>query len=358
MNQLALNLLFKKANSTSRFYQFRKKQLIILSLLMVILLISFCLALACGSIHISFFEMLNNLFFDHSLNHMILIHLRLPRILATILIGASLAISGVLMQGILRNPLADPALLGMTSGASLMAVLFMLFITYLPFTNFLLLWGLPISAFIGSLMITWIIYRLSVRNSQPQIALLVLAGVAINALAGAFIGLLTFFANDNELRSITFWSMGSFAQVNWWVLLTALPLFIIALVFLRKIYAFLNAMSFGENQAKSFGIDINLEKKKAIIAIALLVGLSTAIAGPIGFIGLIIPHILRLVVGCNHRILLPTSALAGAILLTIADTLARTIVSPSELPIGLLTALIGSPYFIWLLINQTKKGSI
>ena len=326
--------------------------------LALLLIVSFIVAMLSGSIDIHWSGIWHSFGQTKSLDYLVLMDLRLPRIIATAMVGAALAISGVIMQGMFRNPLADPGLLGMTSGASLAAILFILFFSNNVNPNFFTYWGLPISAFIGSLIVTWITYILSTRKGYSNLAILILSGVAINAICGAAIGLLTFMSNDNELRSITFWSMGSFANIDWRILMSVIPLLIISILLLRRTSHYLNAMTLGENQAKSMGVNIHRQKQKAVIIIAILVGTATSIAGPIGFVGLIIPHIMRFIVGANHRMLLPTSALAGALLLSFSDTIARTIISPAELPIGLITAMIGAPYFVYLLFSQSKKGML
>ncbi|WHN66031.1 iron ABC transporter permease [Cysteiniphilum sp. QT6929] len=321
---------------------------------MVLLIAACLLSLLFGALNLQF----SQLFVDGSFMQKVALELRLPRLIATVVVGSALAVAGVVMQGLFRNPLADPALLGMTSGASLFAILFLLLSASLVQTSFLITWGLGLSAFVGSLVITFLTYLLSITKGRSNLGILVLAGVAINALCGALIGVMTYLSNDSILRSITFWSMGSFANITWGQVLFLLPCIFVAFMLLINTAKYLNAMIAGEQYARMLGVNIHRQKLKSIIAIALLVGASTAVAGPVAFIGLVVPHIIRFLIGNEHRHLLLFSCIFGGLLLTVADVVARVVLAPAELPTGLMTALIGAPYFVYLLFSQKLQRGV
>jgi len=283
--------------------------------------------------------------------------LRLPRVMLAMVVGAGLAVAGCVTQGVFRNPLADPGLIGVSSGAALAAVaVIVLSATWLEGWKGLTgPWALPLAAFCGGLIVTLVIYRLGTRDGQTQVALLLLAGIAINVLAGAATGILTYLADDQQLRDMTFWSMGSLAngrsaEITGATCLIAVPLF----VSISRARV-LNAMLMGEQVARHLGYSIQRDKRLLLACAALMVGAGVAISGMIGFIGLVVPHLLRLVIGPDHRLLLPLSALSGAWLLLIADTLARTLMAPADLPVGLVMAVIGGPVFLVLLIQQSRR---
>ncbi len=284
----------------------------------------------------------------------VLLAIRLPRIILALVVGAGLAVSGAVLQSLFRNPLADPALIGVSSGAAL-AVSMWIVLSETLAVSFLIIgktYFLPIAAFIGGLAATLFIYRLGKKQSGSNVAAMILAGIAVNAFAGAGIGLMSFLATDAQLRSITFWSLGSVGGATWSALAVAAPLIIISVFFLLRLSRSLNVILLGEAEAKHLGVNTKRLKWQAICLIALCVGASVAASGAIGFVGLVVPHLLRLITGADHRYLLINSALLGANLMLGADILARTIVAPAELPIGIVTALIGAPFFIWLLLKK------
>jgi len=290
----------------------------------------------------------------------VLLAIRLPRVLLGLLAGAGLAVAGALMQGLFRNPLADPGLIGISSGAALAAVaVIVLGATLLdgisralgPFT-------LPVAAFGGGLLATVLVYRLGSRGGRTSIGTLLLAGIAINALAGAATGLLTFVATDEQLRSITFWSLGSLGGATWRSVGAVAPLIVPVLLLAPRLAQPLNLLLLGEAEARHLGVNVESTKRVVVALSALAVGASVAVAGIIGFIGLVVPHLLRLALGPDHRLLLPGAALLGAALLLGADLLARTIVAPAELPIGIVTALAGAPVFVWLLLRDRARGGL
>lgn len=284
--------------------------------------------------------------------------LRLPRVLLALLVGAALGGGGAAMQGVFRNPLADPGLIGVSAGAALgavgMIVLGSHVATVLPWADGTL--GMMSAAFAGGLLATWLVYRMGRR--RPGVATLLLAGVAVNAMAMAGVGLLTYLANDQQLRSLTFWSLGSLGGATWPRLAVATPLILLPLLILPRSARALNALLLGEREACLLGFRPERLKAWLIALVALAVSAAVAMSGVIGFVGLVVPHLLRMVWGPDHRLLLPASCLAGAVLLLAADTLARTVVAPAELPIGVLTALVGGPFFLWLLLRTRALGDL
>ncbi|MFJ3053813.1 FecCD family ABC transporter permease [Pseudomonas nitroreducens] len=278
--------------------------------------------------------------------------IRLPRTLLGIATGGVLALAGVAMQGLFRNPLADPGLIGVSSGAALGAAIAIVFgasIGGLPevFAPYLL----SACAFVGGLLVTALVYRLGRHNGQTSVATMLLAGIALTALAGALIGLFTYLADDATLRTLTFWNLGSLNGASYprlWPLL--LITLLVACWLPRRVNA-LNALLLGESEARHLGFDVERLKVELILCTALGVGAAVAAVGMIGFIGLVVPHLLRLIVGPDHRVLLPASMFGGAILLLLADLIARLALAPAELPIGIVTALIGAPFFLYLLIR-------
>lgn len=290
----------------------------------------------------------------------VLLDIRLPRLVMGLLVGAGLACSGAAIQGLFRNPLADPGLIGTSSGAALGAVsVIVLGGSMLKgWTSTFGFWAVPIAAFIGGLLVTVIIYRIATRAGQTSVATLLLAGIAINAIAGAGVGLLTYIADDAELRSLTFWSMGSLAQASWDEIQIVAPLILLPVVATPIFAKALNGFLLGEAVAKHLGFSVLWVKRGILIMAALSVGACVAVSGTIGFLGLVVPHLLRLAMGPDHRFLLPASAVLGALLLVTADMLARTVVAPAELPIGLIMALIGGPFFLMLLLGKRSIQSL
>lgn len=277
-----------------------------------------------------------------------------------VLIGAGLGISGAAIQGLFRNPLAEPGLIGISSGATLFAVLMIVMevSVFKMLSGVIGFYALSLAAFTGACLTTIIVYRLSIRNGKTVITTLLLSGIAINALAGAFTGLLTYMATDEQLRTITFWSLGSLGGASWETVTGILPFILIPVAGLPFLAKSLNALAIGDAQALHMGIDVLMVKRIIMLLATIAVGASVAVAGMIGFIGLIIPHIIRMTFTADHRLVIPASAILGAALLTLADLLARTIVAPAELPIGILTALIGTPVFLYIIITERNKNKL
>ncbi|WP_029029474.1 FecCD family ABC transporter permease [Salinarimonas rosea] len=282
--------------------------------------------------------------------------IRLPRLLMGLLVGAALAVAGALMQGLFRNPLADPGLVGVSSGAGLAAgITIVLGERLLPAAlgvdPFALL---PIGAFLGGLASTLVLYAIATRNGRTSIATMLLAGIALGALAGAASGFLAYLSDDRQLRDLTFWSLGSLGGATWSKLAVVAPILLVTLAATPILARALNALVLGEAEAYHLGVAVERAKAAIVVLVAAAVGASVAAAGVIGFVGIVVPHLLRLAIGPDHRVLLPASALLGAALLVGADIVARTVVAPAELPIGIVTAAIGAPFFLWLLLR--KRG--
>jgi iron complex transport system permease protein len=285
----------------------------------------------------------------------VLMGIRLPRILMGILIGGGLGLAGAALQGLFRNPLVEPGLIGVSSGGAFFAVVFIVFGASLTsITPLFSLIGLPLFAFLGGLLVTLLVYNISSYSGKTDISVLILAGVAINALMGALIGLVLFYADDAALRNFTFWSLGDLGGSNWSKLGIAAVLILPALTFIMRLFPQLNAMALGEREAYHMGVNIQYVKYVLFLASALIVGTAVSMSGTIGFVGLVVPHLIRLGFGADHRLVLPGSFLLGAILLSAADLLARNLVRPAELPIGIITALLGAPFFIYLIVNFKK----
>ncbi len=285
----------------------------------------------------------------------VLTTIRAPRLLLAMLTGAGLAVAGALTQGLFRNPLADPALVGVSAGAALAAAaVIVLGNAVVPASmrsDALAPYVLPLAAFAGSLAVTAIVYRIGRAHGVLSLPLTLLAGIAINAVAMAGVGLLIFAATDEQLRTLTFWNLGSLAAGTWRALAPVMPLVLGAIVLAIALAPALNALALGETRAEHLGVDVDRVKRRAIVLAALATGSLVALTGVIGFVGLVAPHLVRLACGPDHRVVLPGAALLGALLVVLADLAARTIVAPAELPLGIVTALVGGPFFLYLLLR-------
>lgn len=286
--------------------------------------------------------------------------IRIPRILMTMLVGGALGISGAALQGLFRNPLVEPGLIGVSGGSAAAVVLVIVFgaTLALPATGLVHDSILSASSFIGGIVVTIIVLRLSTLRGKTSISAMILVGVALNAFAGALIGLSIFYADENQLRTFTFWTLGDLGGATNQKLLIAAPILILSSIVLSSFSRNLNAIAMGEAEAYHLGVNVEFTKKMIIIFSALAVGVSVSLAGMIGFVGLIIPHLIRVLFQSDNKIVLPASFLGGAILLLAADIIARTIVQPAELPIGIVTALLGAPFFIMLLVQAKNKNTI
>lgn len=282
--------------------------------------------------------------------------LRLPRALLAASVGAALGLAGALAQGLFRNPMADPTLLGVTSGAACAAALLLTVFAGLQMAlpSAWRLWLLPAAAFAGALAVCWGLDRLARWLTPGSVAGLLLTGLALQALTMAVVGLCTYVATDEQLRSLTFWTLGSLAGASWTVVALLAAALALALLQLPALARALNALALGEAAAGHVGIDVQRLRSRVIVVVALLSALSVAWCGVIGFIGLMGPHLVRVVVGPDQRQVLPLGMLAGALLLLLADTAARTVVIPAEIPVGIFTALIGAPVFLAMLRGAAR----
>ena len=315
-------------------------------------LLSLLVAASLGSFSVSIFDYL----FQTSsiLENKVLEQIRLPRVLLAGIVGASLGISGASLQGLFRNPLADPGLIGVSAGAALGAsVVIVLGSSFIPdyiFGPFIL----PLSAIMGAALVIYLLYLFTKGFGYQGVTYMLLVGIAVNALASVGIGILTFISSDSELRGLTFWTMGSFGAANWTLVLPAIIVILITILLLIPYSRQLDLLQLGEPEAYRLGVDVKSLKFRVIISSAIVVGISVSLSGMIGFVGLVVPHLMRLLGGVNHNYLLPASALFGATIMIVADLLSRILIQPAELPVGLLTSAIGAPFFLWLIFRIRK----
>ncbi|WP_316013262.1 iron ABC transporter permease [Roseobacter sp. HKCCA0434] len=288
------------------------------------------------------------------LERVVMVDIRLPRTVLAMLVGAALAVSGAVMQGLFRNPLADPGIVGVGAGAGLGAVTAIVLGGLAPAGLAALAgpWLVPLAAFVGAWGATLLLYRVATRAGRTSVATMLLAGIALGALAGAVSGILIFRADDAQLRDLTFWSLGSLAGATWGKVLVAGPMIALAALAAPLLSRGLNALALGEAPAHHLGIDVQALKNRAVLLVAVATGAAVAVSGGIGFVGIVVPHLLRMSGGPDHGRLLPNAALAGAALLLLADLASRTVVAPAELPIGIVTALLGTPVFLWILLRS------
>jgi len=343
---------------------------VIVSCLSILLFITVLLSLTVGAVSVPVSDVIIIMFHKaglftsltvDSVHEVVLSSIRIPRILMTVLIGASLGICGASLQGLFRNPLVEPSLIGVSGGSAAGVVLLIVFgasSAWVQSKGLLYHAMLPLVAFAGGLLATFLVLRLSNQAGKTNIAVLILVGVAVNALAGAIIGLAIFYADENQLRTFTFWTLGDLGGASWDSLAVAAPLLVGSSVALLFFSPSLNALALGEAEAYHMGVDVERTKRFIVFCSALGVAVSVSIAGMIGFVGLVIPHLVRVLFHADNKLVLPASILGGAWLLILADLIARTIVSPSELPIGVVTALIGSPFFIGLLMKAKLKNEL
>jgi len=334
--------------------------------LLFLLAITMVLAISWGAVPISLHEMYESVLLliqNKSLNNIheaIFLDIRLPRVLLCAITGGILAAAGVMMQGLFRNPIVEPGLIGTSAGAAFGASFIFVLSGTLP------LWMqhlsgvflVPLFAFIGGIVATVLVYTLACSAVKVSVTNLLLIGIAINAIALSGTGFLSFISRDPQARSITFWNLGSFSGASWWQFITVTAITLPVMYLLQRFTNQLNALMLGDKEAGFLGVQTEKLKWQILLLNTAMVAIATAFVGVIAFVGLIVPHIMRLWVGGNNRVLLPTAFLCGAILLTIADMAARLLIAPSEIPIGIITSLVGAPVFI-ILLKQTqllKKG--
>ena len=286
----------------------------------------------------------------------IFLQLRLPRVLLCGLTGAVLSVSGTLMQGLFRNPIVEPGLAGTSAGAALGAAVVFVFgkETIFSFTETLGPLTLPFMAFVGAFGATLLVYRIAATMGKINIFILLLAGIAINAMCNAGTGFLSYMARDPQARSITFWNLGTFTTADWRGTLIVAFFFIVCFTIATRYAKSLNALMLGEEEAQYLGTNTKQLTFRLLIVNTLMVAVATAMVGVIAFVGLIVPHLLRLMRSSDYRFLLPASALLGAFLIEIVDITARIIIPPAELPIGIITAIVGAPIFVFILVKQQR----
>jgi iron complex transport system permease protein len=333
--------------------------------LILLLIVSIILSAGTGAVYLSFREiaaLVAHKAFGRGMvdtvHEGLFFQIRLPRTFLCMFVGAALSVSGALMQSLFRNPIVEPGLVGTSAGSALGAAILIVlgkdaFFSHLSFLGDLLM---PFCAFLGGLLATIIVYYFSASLNRVNISVMILAGIAINAIANGATGFLAYIARDPQARSITFWNLGSFAGANWQAVLFAGTSTVIGFLLSLRYAKSLNALQLGETEAGYLGVNTERLKIYIILINTLLVSIATSLVGIIAFVGLIIPHLLRLMKGSDNRYLIIGSALLGAVVLTITDMICRVIIAPAEMPVGIITAFIGAPVFLWLLSRIKNNG--
>ncbi len=338
---------------------------VLVGFLIVILIISTVLSVGIGPLQVSAIQSIAILLKPLGIHissgytdqqEIVVTVIRLPRVIFGMFIGATLAMCGTAIQGLFRNPLADPALIGISSGAALFTVVMIVLGVHIfqDLFNTLGTYVLSIAAFAGAFLTTILIYRISQAGGKTIVSTMLLAGIAISAMAAAGTGVMTLIANDAQLRTITFWNLGSLGGATWVNVGVLVPLCLICIVGLPALSKSLNALVLGETNASHLGINVESLKTKVILLTALGIGVCVSMSGIIGFVGLVTPHIVRKIIGPEHRQVFVASGLLGAVLLVVADLVCRTVAAPVEIPIGIATSLIGAPFFLYLLLKERK----
>lgn len=285
----------------------------------------------------------------------VLFNIRLPRVLLAACVGGALGISGAALQGLFRNPLADPGLIGVSAGAAFGAVSAIVLVNsgliFLQLGSFLV----PLAAILGSLLVISLIYILTASFANSGIMYMLLVGIALNAMSTVGIGFLTFVSSDSQLRTLTFWMMGSFGSTSWELLIPSMVIVFITILTLVLNSRKLDIMQLGESEAYRTGVDVLRTRRTIILSSAIMIGTCVSLSGIIGFVGLVVPHIVRLLAGSSHTFLLIGSAIMGTLITVLADLFSRLIIQPAELPIGLATSAIGAPFFLWLVLRLRNK---
>ena len=337
---------------SKKFLISRQRHLLLTFL--ISLIVSALLAVTIGSFKISVFDILLGKLDE--LGSTILYTIRMPRVMLAAFVGASLAISGACLQGLFRNPLADPGLIGVSAGAALGAAFAIVFSSRFISLDFLGPYLIPFSAIIGSASVIIILFVITKGFGYDGVTYMLLAGIAVNAIAGVGIGVLTYISDDSELRSLTFWTMGSFGGVTWPLIMPAIVVILFSIVWIIGLSRKLDLIQLGDVEASRLGVNIKKVRFGVIISSAVVVGISVALSGMIGFVGLVVPHLVRILGGVNHLYVLIGSAIFGSILMVISDMMCRVIISPAELPVGLITSGLGSPFFLWLIFKMRTKN--
>lgn len=330
-----------------------KSSFISFNFLFAFLIAAIVASLSIGSVPIRMFDLLDGTATE--LEWTVLFEIRTPRVILAGFVGAALALAGAALQGLFRNPLADPGLIGVSSGAALGAIAMIVLGSGLNLLPELMPYALPVAAVLGALTVTIFLYLFASYYGQFSILTVILLGIAINALASVGIGAFQYLSDDAQLRSLVFWMMGSFGRASWEIVMPAMAIVIISLVLLLSQTKNLDRLQLGEAEAWFLGVDVKKLKRLIILSVSAAVGAGVSISGIIGFVGLVVPHIVRLVLGSSHRLVLPGSVLIGATLMIIADLISRILHSPAEIPISLVTSAIGAPFFLWL-ISRTRPS--
>lgn len=339
----------------------RRNPFVVLALLTVVLAAAMLLAGSLGTVRIPL-DAIASIALEHltgvhvgpawdPAQEAIIWELRLPRVVGAAIVGAGLATAGVLFQGLLRNPMADPYLIGTSGGAALTATIALFVPVSFGFLGFTLV---PLAAFAGALGAVFLVYNISRVGSRVPITTLLLAGFAASSMMAAGMSFLMLM-NQNTLQRVVIWTMGGISATGWDALKTVVPLTCVGFLAGYALSNDLNAFLLGEEQAAALGVAVERQKLLIMTVAALLTGTAVAISGLVGFVGLIVPHVVRLVLGPDHRLLLPASFLSGAIFLVLADLIARLVLAPSELPLGIVTALVGAPFFVYLLRRAKRE---
>ena len=344
---------------------------IIIFLILIFVIIFSIISLTSGPIKISIKEIFYILFNQFSflgnnenelysnIQESVLINIRFPRVILAILVGAGLGTSGAILQGLFRNPLVDPGFIGVSSGAAVGAIISIMFgkliSNFLP--HILQAFLLPILAIVGSFLTIMIVYSLSKVNGKTNVMAMLLSGVAINAIAGSVIGFFVSISSDLELRSFTFWTMGGLDNSDWFIVILVSFFTILPFLFIYKFRKEIDIFMLGDSEATNLGVNVEYLKRKIILISSTMVGISVAFCGMIGFVGLVTPHLVRLFIAPNHKYLIPGSALLGSLILVLSDFISKTIISPAQLPIGIVTSAIGAPFFVWLILSQKRRFS-
>ena len=315
-----------------------------LALLAAALLGALALALAIGAMPMPFADILGE---GAALQRLVFIEIRAPRVALAGLVGAALAVSGAALQGLFRNPLADPGLIGVSSGAALGAVA-MIVLGAGPASP-LTAYALPLAAMLGAMLVTLFLWAFASRYGRFSVVTILLVGIAVNALAAVGLGAFQYLSDEGQLRTLTFWMLGSFGRANWPTVLPAALAMAAAAAPLFFVARALDLMQLGESEAFHLGVAVQRLKRRVILCAAAAVGAGVALSGIIGFVGLVVPHLVRLLLGASHRWVLPGAALLGAALTVLADLLARTVAAPAEIPVSLVTSALGAPFFLWLI---------
>ena len=342
----------------------KKRFTLLLVILIVTLITAMLFSIAVGSVKIPIGDTINyikswiNNIFSSSEDFLlesesfIIINLRMPRVLMAIIVGAILSIAGLMYQAIFKNPMAEPYCLGISSGAALGATIGIVFLNAMNISSISIV---SLCAFIGSIITSFLVYKLAGNNKKLNTTYLLLAGIVMSSIFSAIMSIIMLF-NKDDLARVYLWTMGSFRAVSWNQVLLVTPIFIIGLIILANYYKELNAISMGDKEALSLGIDVNKVNKILIVLSSILISVAVSNNGIIGFVGLIVPHFLRIIIGPNHKYLIPLSIVCGALFMLVSDTIARTIITNVDLPVGVITALFGGPFFLALLIKEKRKS--